>query len=128
MKKTYLSKHAPKPIGPYSQAIKTGNLLFISGQIGLDPTTMQMVAEDCRSQAEQIFKNIAAILKKAKCDFDSIIKLTIFLTDLNHFAVVNELMRELFKEPFPARSTIEVSKLPKDALIEIEAIAICHHD
>lgn len=127
MKKFYLSEQAPKPIGPYSQAIKSGHLLFISGQIGLDPLTMQMVAEDCRSQAEQIFKNIAAILKKAECDFDSITKLTIFLTDLNHFAVVNELMRELFKEPFPARSTIEVSKLPKDALIEIEAIAACHH-
>jgi 2-iminobutanoate/2-iminopropanoate deaminase len=127
MKKTILTKEAPEPIGPYSQAVKTAGLIFISGQIGLDPKNMQM-AEGCQAQAAQIFENMKAILQAADANLADVIKLTIFLTNLNDFELVNNLMRQIFEAPFPARSTIEVSKLPRGALVEIEAIAISRHE
>tara|TARA_Y100001978_G_scaffold50950_1_gene45769 strand:- start:2 stop:385 length:384 start_codon:yes stop_codon:yes gene_type:complete len=113
---------APAAIGPYSQAIKTGSLLFCSGQIPLDPITMEIVSEDIGEQAHQVFLNLSALAEAAGTSLDDAVKLTIFLTSLDDFAVVNEIMSKYFSLPFPARATIEVSALPKDAHVEVEAI------
>jgi len=123
MKEIILTDKAPAPIGPYSQAIKAGNLLFLSGQIGINPATgqMQISMED---QTRQIMKNIHAIMEKCGCGLESILKTTIFLVNLQDFAKVNDLYKEYFTGDFPARTTVEVSRLPKSALIEIEAIAL----
>lgn len=123
MKKQIHTLNAPTAIGPYSQAIQTNNLLFVSGQIPLDPKTGSLIHGDIREQTRQIFKNIGEILKEANTTFENIVKLTVFLTDLTHFPVVNEVFSEFLSEPYPARSTIEVSRIPKDAQIEIEVIA-----
>jgi len=114
--------NAPAAIGPYSQAIKTGSLLFCSGQIPLDPITMEIVSEDIGEQAHQVFLNLSALAEAAGSSLDDAVKLTIFLTSLDDFAVVNEIMSKYFSLPFPARATIEVSALPKDAQVEVEAI------
>ncbi|MBK51635.1 MAG: reactive intermediate/imine deaminase [Gammaproteobacteria bacterium] len=114
--------NAPAAIGPYSQAIKTGSLLFCSGQIPLDPITMEIVSEDIGEQAHQVFLNLSALAEAAGTSLDDAVKLTIFLTSLDDFAVVNEIMSKYFSLPFPARATIEVSALPKDAHVEVEAI------
>ena len=114
--------NAPAAIGPYSQAIKTGSLLFCSGQIPLDPITMEIVSEDIGEQAHQVFLNLSALAEAAGTSLDDAVKLTIFLTSLDDFAVVNEIMSKYFSLPFPARATIEVSALPKDAQVEVEAI------
>lgn len=113
--------NAPAAIGPYSQAIKLGGLVFTSGQIGLTPAGE--LVEGLEAQARQAFTNLGEILKQAGGSFASVIKFTLFLTDLNDFAKVNEIMKEYVAEPFPARSTVGVASLPKGALFEVEAIA-----
>lgn len=113
--------NAPAAIGPYSQAIKLGGLVFTSGQIGLTPAGE--LVEGLEAQAHQAFTNMGEILKQAGGSFASVIKFTLFLTDLNGFAKVNEIMKEYVAEPFPARSTVGVASLPKGALFEVEAIA-----
>jgi len=113
---------APAAIGPYSQAIKSGSLVFLSGQIPLDPATMELVGAGIEEQTRQVFKNLSGVATAAGGDLNSIVKLTIFLTDLSQFATVNSIMAENFAEPYPARATIEVSALPKGAIVEIEAI------
>ena len=114
--------NAPAAIGPYSQAIRTGSLLFCSGQIPLDPITMEIVSDDVGEQAHQVFLNLSALAEAAGSPLDAAVKLTIFLTSLDDFAVVNDIMSKYFSLPFPARATIEVSALPKGAQVEVEAI------
>jgi reactive intermediate/imine deaminase len=113
---------APAAIGPYSQAVRSGELIFLSGQIPLDPETMQIVADDVETQARQVFSNLQAVASAADSSLDRAVKLTIYMTDLGHFSTVNDIMAEMLKPPYPARATIEVSALPKGALVEIDAI------
>lgn len=124
MKKQIATTTAPAAIGPYSQAIHKGNLLFVSGQIPLNPSTNQLVEGGIKDQTRQVFKNIGEILKEANTTYENIVKITVFLTDLTHFPQVNEVFQEFLQEPYPARSTIQVAGLPKSAKIEIEAIAL----
>ncbi|BCJ01074.1 RidA family protein [Helicobacter pylori] len=124
MKEVIHSTLAPKAIGPYSQAIATNDLVFISGQLGIDASTGEFKGTDIHSQTTQSMENIKAILKEAGLGMDSVVKTTILLKSLDDFAVVNEIYGSYFKEPYPARATFQVAKLPKDALVEIEAIAI----
>ncbi|NDF16006.1 RidA family protein [bacterium] len=124
MKKEVLTPHAPAPIGPYSQAIETASLVFCSGQIPLDPSTGQIVGEgNVEAQTAQVMKNISAVLKQADLGFQNVVKTTIFLKNMGDFPKVNALYAESFTAPFPARSTVEVARLPKDVLVEIEVIA-----
>ena len=116
------TKNAPQAIGPYSQAVKTGNLIFISGQIPLDPKTGDVVEGSIEDQANQVLENIKSICEAAGHGLEDIVKITIFLTDLGNFAAVNEVMKKYFSEPYPARATIEVSGLPLGVNVEIEAI------
>jgi len=113
---------APKAIGTYSQAIKVNGFLFISGQIPLDPLTMELV-EGIENQINQVFENINQILKADGMDFSNVVKLSVLLDDLNHFEKVNKIMDTIFSKPYPARAAYEVSKLPKGSLVEIETIA-----
>ena len=113
---------APASIGPYSQAIKSGSLVFLSGQIPLDPEFMELVGSGIEEQTQQVFKNLRAVANAAGGSLNDIVKLTIYLTNLDLFASVNSIMEEHFAEPYPARATIEVSALPKGAIVEIEAI------
>ena len=115
---------APAAIGPYSQAIKAGNTVYISGQIPLDPTTMQMETGDIQTQTRRVFKNLAAIASAAGGSFEHMVKLNISLTDLGNFAAVNQVMEEYCSQPFPARACVGVASLPKDAEVEIEAIMV----
>ncbi|WRD91685.1 RidA family protein [Helicobacter pylori] len=124
MKEVIHSTLAPKAIGPYSQAIATNDLVFVSGQLGIDASTGEFKGTDIHSQTTQSMENIKAILKEAGLGMDSVVKTTILLKSLDDFAVVNEIYGNYFKEPYPARATFQVAKLPKDALVEIEAIAI----
>ncbi len=124
MKEVIHSTLAPKAIGPYSQAIATNDLVFVSGQLGIDAGTGEFKGADIHSQTTQSMENIKAILKEAGLGMDSVVKTTILLKSLDDFAVVNEIYGSYFKEPYPARATFQVAKLPKDALVEIEAIAI----
>lgn len=120
------SSNAPEALGPYSQGVlvNSGKTLYLSGQIGLDPKSNELVSADTSEQAQQVFQNIKAVLQEAGCGFENVVNLTIFLTDLSKFSEVNEIMKTYFKEPFPARSTVEIKSLPKNAQIEIEAIAV----
>ncbi|WRC93590.1 RidA family protein [Helicobacter pylori] len=124
MKEVIHSTLAPKAIGPYSQAITTNDLVFVSGQLGIDASTGEFKGADIHSQTTQSMENIKAILKEAGLGMDSVVKTTILLKSLDDFAVVNEIYGSYFTEPYPARATFQVAKLPKDALVEIEAIAI----
>ncbi|EJB38496.1 RidA family protein [Helicobacter pylori] len=124
MKEVIHSTLAPKAIGPYSQAIATNDLVFVSGQLGIDATTGEFKGADIHSQTTQSMENIKAILKEAGLGMDSVVKTTILLKSLDDFAVVNGIYGSYFTEPYPARATFQVAKLPKDALVEIEAIAI----
>ncbi|MGL2781211.1 RidA family protein [Helicobacter pylori] len=124
MKEVIHSTLAPKAIGPYSQAIATNDLVFVSGQLGIDATTGEFKGADIHSQTTQSMENIKAILKEANLGMDSVVKTTILLKSLDDFAVVNEIYGSYFTEPYPARATFQVAKLPKGALVEIEAIAI----
>lgn len=118
-----LTKDAPAPIGPYSQALKVGNFLFCSGQVALDPTTGTLEGSDVETQTKKVMKNVQAVLKAGGCDFKNVIKTTIFLKNMGDFPKVNEIYGSFFRENPPARSTVEVARLPKDALVEIEVIA-----
>ena len=123
MKKEIIStENAPQAIGPYSQAVKAGNLMFISGQIPLDPKTGDLVSESIEEQAKQVLDNVKSICEAAGSSLDDIVKISIFLTDLNNFSVVNDVMKEYFSEPYPARATVEVSGLPRGVNVEIGAI------
>jgi len=121
--KTITTANAPAAIGPYSQAVQAGNLLFCSGQIPLDPVTGELVAGDIRRQAEQVMENIAAVLSAAGAGFDNVIKTTIYLVDMNDFGVVNEVYGRCFPGHKPARSTVAVKALPRGSLLEIEVLA-----
>lgn len=116
---------APAAIGTYSQAVRTGNLLFISGQIPLDPSTGEIVSENFVEQAHQVFKNLIAVADAGDTNLKNAIKLGVFLTDLGDFAQLNEVMSKYIEAPFPARAAIEVSALPRGAKIEIDAILAC---
>ena len=117
------TKKAPKAIGPYSQAIAMGNIVYLSGQIPLDPNTMELVQGE-EEQIKQVFANLAAVCNAANSTLNDIVKLNVYLQDLSIYPKVNEIMLTLFKEPFPARAAVEVSKLPLGALIEIEGVII----
>jgi len=118
------SMDAPKAIGPYSHAIKTGNLIYTSGQIGLSPVTNALAGEDIASQTHQALDNLKAILLEAGSDMGHVVKITIYLKDLNDYAKVNDIYKDYFTEIKPARSAVQVARLPKDALIEIECVAV----
>lgn len=113
----------PAAIGPYSPALRAGDFLFVSGQIPLDPETGQLVAGDVSAQAERVLKNLGAVLAAAGASFGEVVRTTIYLVDLAHFGVVNEIYGRYFRDPYPARATLQVSALPRGALVEIDAIA-----
>lgn len=124
-KRILSTKDAPSAIGPYSQAIVAeGNLIFVSGQIPLDPATGSVVAADIEAQTRQSLRNLGAILAEAGADYENVVKTTVFLSDMNNFAVMNEIYTEFFQHNCPARSAVQVARLPKDVKVEIEAIAV----
>lgn len=123
-KHAILAQNAPRPIGPYSQAIKSGNLVFCSGQIALDPTTGQMAGADVEEQTRRVMENVKAVLDAAGSSLDHVLKTTIFLKSMNDFPKVNEIYGTYFSATPPARSTVEVARLPKDALVEVEVVAL----
>ncbi len=123
MKKKIETDDAPKAIGTYSQAIEAGNTIYLSGQIPLDPKTMKLV-EGNENQIRQVFKNIQAVCESSEVSLNEIVKLNVYLSDLSVFSLVNEVMKELFSEPYPARAAIQVAKLPLDSLIEVEGIIV----
>lgn len=118
------TEKAPAAIGTYSQAVKVGNTVYLSGQIGLDPVSGQMLAADVREEIKQIFKNLTAVVQAAGGDLKNIVKLTIYLKDFENFTIVNELMSQHFKEPYPARATVGVRDLPRNAEVEIDAVMV----
>ena len=122
-RKAILTDKAPKPIGPYSQAVRCGNLVFTSGQIPIDPATGNLVTGDIVKETEQVFVNLAAVLDAAGTNLGRAVKTTVFLTDMGLFGKVNEVYARYFIEPFPARSTVQVAALPKGVSIEIEVVA-----
>lgn len=115
---------APATLGPYSQAIKAGNLLFVSGQVPLVPETMEVVEGDVQAQTAQSLKNLKAILAESGADFSNVVKTTVFIKDMNEFGAINEVYAEYFGENKPARACVEVARLPKDVKVEIEVIAV----
>jgi 2-iminobutanoate/2-iminopropanoate deaminase len=123
VKTSFSSPGAPKAIGPYSQAVRVGDLLFLSGQVPLDPASGQMIEGDIAAQTRRVLDNLAAVLHSAGLTFAHVARTTIFLADMNDFAKVNEVYGTYFEEPFPARATVQVARLPKDARVEIDAIA-----
>ena len=122
-KKAILTDHAPRPIGPYSQAIQAGPWIFCSGQIALDPKTGAIEATEVGPQAVQVLENLKAVLTAANCSMENVVKTTIFLKSMSDFPQVNEIYGKYFTGVTPARSTIEVARLPRDVLVEIEAVA-----
>ena len=123
MKKIIKSDKAPEAIGTYSQAVKKGNIIFLSGQIPLNPASMELV-EGIENQIHQVFKNILAVIAAADASLDDLVKLNIYLTDLSNFALVNSIMKEYFSEPYPARAAIGVASLPKDSLVEADGFLV----
>ena len=123
MKSPIHTKQAPAAIGPYSQAVKVGSLVFVSGQIPVDPATGAFAGSDIESQTHQSLKNLKAILEEAGSGLEKVVKTTVFLQDMNDFAAMNGVYAQYFKEPFPARAAVQVGRLPKDALVEIECVA-----
>ncbi|MCD8509402.1 MAG: RidA family protein [Bacillus sp. (in: Bacteria)] len=122
-KEVVATKNAPGAIGPYSQAVITGNFVYSSGQLGMDPETGELL-EGLEAQTKQVFKNIEAVLEAAGCTMANVVKATVFMKNMDDFAAVNAIYAEQFAEPFPARSAVEVARLPKDGLVEIEVIAV----
>jgi 2-iminobutanoate/2-iminopropanoate deaminase len=118
------TESAPAPIGPYSQAVSSGGLLFCSGQVALDPATGELAAGDVSTQAEQVMRNLRSVLNAGGCDFGNVVKTTIFLVDMNDFAAVNAVYGTYFDATKPARSTVAVAGLPRGARVEIEAVAV----
>lgn len=123
-KATINTENAPAAIGTYSQAVKVNNTVYLSGQIPLVPETMVIISDDISDQIEQVFKNLSAVCEEAGGNLNSIVKLNIYLTDLGHFAIVNEIMARHFNQPYPARAAIGISKLPKDSLVEMDGIMV----
>lgn len=123
-KQVIKTDQAPAAIGTYSQAIKVGNTVYLSGQIPLNPTTMQLVSDDFEAQTRQVFENLKAVAEAAGGGLQDIVKLNIYLTDLANFAKVNEVMASYFKEPYPARAAVGINALPKDSLVEMDAVLI----
>ena len=124
MKKVISTKDAPAAIGPYSQAVQAGNILFLSGQLGIDPHSGLFISEDVREQTIQVFKNIQAILEEAGFGMEDVVKTTVFLADMAFFAEMNEVYASFFSGTFPARSAVAVKTLPKNGLVEIEVVAV----
>jgi reactive intermediate/imine deaminase len=114
--------HAPQAIGTYSQAMRTGNTVYLSGQIPLDPATGELVGGDMEAQVRRVFENLKAVAAAAGSDLDHAVRVTVYLTDLQHFALVNRVMAEYFRQPYPARAALGVAALPKGAAVEIDAI------
>ncbi|MFN7260454.1 MAG: RidA family protein [Cyclobacteriaceae bacterium] len=123
-KEVIYSPNAPEPIGPYSQAIKAGNMLFVSGQIAINKSSGEMITATIAEETEQVMKNLSEILLAANMDFSQVVKCTIFLKDMNNFPKVNEVYGKRFSSLPPARETVEVSRLPKDVNVEISCIAV----
>ena len=124
MKKIIKTNEAPEPIGPYNQAIEAGEFIFLSGQIGIDVDTGELINENIQAETNQVMRNIESVLKASNRNFDNVVKSTIFLKDLNDFSMVNEVYSKYFKNKIsPARETVEVARLPKDANVEISVIA-----
>jgi len=123
MREAVSTSTAPAAIGPYSQAIKTANLLFISGQIPLDPATGNLVEGGIEAQTRQVFQNIGEILKAAGASFDAVVSATVYVADMNDFAKVNEIYATYFSSPAPARATVQVARLPRDSRVEIQVVA-----
>jgi 2-iminobutanoate/2-iminopropanoate deaminase len=123
VKQAVSSADAPQAIGPYSQAVRAGQYLFASGQIPTDPATGVIVDGDVSAQTRRVFENLGAVLKAANLSFADVVKTTVFLADMNDFAAMNEVYGKYFSEPYPARATVQVARLPKDARVEIDLIA-----
>ena len=123
MREAVSTQAAPRAIGPYSQAIRAGSLLFLSGQIPIDPATGEMIHGDIAAQTHRVLKNLAAILQAAGASFDNVVRATVYLADMNDFAAVNEVYGTYFSSPAPARATVQAARLPKDARVEIDLIA-----
>lgn len=124
MRQVIETTKAPAAIGSYSQAIKAGNTIYLSGQIPLDPATMNLVEGDIHAQVERVFENLQAVAEAAGGNLDGVTKLTVYLIDLAHIAVVNEAIKKYFKLPYPARTSIQVSALPKASAVEVDAILV----
>ena len=125
-KKIIYTEKAPKAIGPYSQAVSAGGFTFVSGQIAINPETGDLMNASIKDQAEQVLKNLLAICEEANGSLADIVKLTIYITNMNDFAVVNETMQKYFSEPYPARATVEVSALPLGVNVEMDAVLVNH--
>lgn len=123
MKKVIQTEKAPAAIGPYSQAIQAGDFLYVSGQIPIDPASGEIVSGGVEEQTDRVLKNLQAILEEAGADFTNVVKFSIFLKDIEDFGVVNEIYGSFLEEPYPARATVEVSRLPKDVLVEMDVVA-----
>ena len=123
-KKQVITERAPQAIGAYSQAIRCGNLIFISGQIPLVPETMKLISQDFELQVNQVLVNLMSIANESGCDSTNFVKITVFLKDLDNFSSVNKAMESVFVKPFPARAAVEVSKLPLDVEVEMDAILV----
>lgn len=124
MKETISTKNAPDAIGPYSQAVKVGNLVFCSGQIPIDPATGEFVSEEVTEQTRQVLKNLSAVLEAAGSDLSNVVKTTVFLVDMDDFTQMNEVYAEFFSENKPARATVQAARLPRDTRVEIDCIAV----
>lgn len=124
MKKIIQTDKAPKPIGPYSQAVLTGNLLFTAGQIAIDPVSGKLLTGGIQEQTRRVLQNLRAVLEGADLGLENVVKTTIFLKDMNDFSAMNEIYGEFFAHNSPARSAVEVARLPKDVLVEIECVAV----
>ena len=123
-KQAIQTKDAPAAIGTYSQAIRAGNTIYLSGQIPLDPKSMQLVTGDTRAEIARVFDNLAAVAAAAGASLENAVRITVYLTDLKNFALVNEVMAEYFKEPYPARAAIGVAALPRGAAVEVDAVHV----
>ena len=123
MKQAIAAAGAPKAIGPYSSALRAGPLLFVSGQVPFDPATGNMVSGDIQAQTRRVLQNVGALLEAGGLSFQAVVRTTVFLADMNDFAAMNEVYQTFFSEPYPARSTVQAARLPRDARIEIDAIA-----
>ena len=123
MREIIATENAPGAIGPYSQAVKTGGMVYCSGQIPIDPATGEFVSDDISEQTEQVFKNLTAVLEAAGSGLDQVVKTTVFLADMGDFAAMNEVYGKYFSENKPARATVQAARLPRDAKVEIECIA-----
>jgi len=124
MREVIATDHAPKAIGPYSQAIRAQGLIFTSGQVAIDPATQQVIAGDVSAQTDRVMKNLSAILDASGSSLDKVLRCTVFLKNMGDFAAMNEVYGRYFKQSPPARSTVEVARLPKDVLVEIDVIAL----